>query len=60
MRIRYDRITLYGDGERLEQQILASLSLYERLSPSLADYRVHLTAERAMLILADQTFSLSI
>jgi protein-L-isoaspartate(D-aspartate) O-methyltransferase len=60
VRIRGDRITIYGDGEYLEQQIQRSLCLYECLRPSLADYQVHLRAEQATLTLADQTFSLSI
>lgn len=60
VRIRGDRITIYGEGEHLKQHIQTSLSLYDRFHPSLADYQVHLAAEHATLILADQTFSLSI
>ena len=60
MRIRGNNITIYGEGEHLKQHIQTSLSLYDRFHPSLADYQVHLAAEQATLILADQAFSLSI
>ena len=60
VRMREDGITVYGDAEHLEQQIQMSLSLYHHLRPSLTDYRIHLTGEQATLMLADQTFPLSI
>ncbi len=54
VRVHDDRITVYGDGERLEEQIKESIAMYQHLYPE-AGYKVCITEDQATIMIGDQS-----
>jgi protein-L-isoaspartate(D-aspartate) O-methyltransferase len=59
VRVQDERITVYGNGERLEEQIKESIALYKHLH-SEVDYKIRITGEQATIKFDDQIFPFAI